>query len=107
VEVTPGQPRSADLFLHVIEVGDQTRRQMRPVEVMQQEGLAGVRLAAGGEDWEIMFRTQGDLGGHVRRRGRVSWDRELAAAVQPQSGIEAAREEAARGGLGHGPGKDR
>ena len=105
VEVTPGQPRSEDVFLHVIEVGDQTRRQMRPVEAIQQEGLAGVRLAARGADWEITFRTQGDLGGHLRRRGPVAWDRDLATTVQPQSGTAAARGGSHDSPLGWGAGK--
>lgn len=100
VEVTPGQPRSEDVFLHVIEVSDQTRQHMRPVEVIHQEGLAGVRLAARGESWEITFRTQGELGGHVRRRGTVAWDRDLATTVQPQAGIRAARSPASDRGRG-------
>ena len=90
VEVTPGQPRTEDVFLHVIQVGDQRLDAMDPVELIQGDGMCGARLAIGGHTWEVTFRTTGDLAGHVKRTGTSGpLDRDLTTEVEPQSGIMA------------------
>ena len=90
VEVTPGSPRKEDVFLHVICASDQTREEMPPVALVEQPGLAGVRLESAGRKWEVTFRTRGELGGHLRCQGAGrELDRDLASAVQSQSGISA------------------
>ncbi len=92
VEVTPGQSRKTDLFLHVIQVGDQALKAMDPIELIERKEGAGVSIKAAGAHWEVVFNTEGRLGGHIRRTGRGHRiSRALTGAVQKQVGI-AARE---------------
>jgi heparin/heparan-sulfate lyase len=88
VEVTPAEPRKEDVFLHVIQVGDQQLAAMDPTTLIEEDGRCGVRLAVGQDTWEVMFHTTGDLGGHLRRTGAApAIDRPLTSAVQPQTGL--------------------
>ncbi len=89
IEVGPGALREEDVFLHVIEVGDQERTAMAPVEQIEGPGRAGARLTVGETTWEVTFATEGPLGGHIRRHGGSAppLDRPLTYQVQPQSGI--------------------
>jgi heparin/heparan-sulfate lyase len=87
VEVTPAASRKADLFLHVIQVGDQTLEAMDKVELLQGPQGRGVRVDAGDGVWEVVFSPTGPLGGHIRRIGGEPTDQPLASTVQPQSGI--------------------
>jgi len=88
VEVSPGAARKADVFLHVIQVGDQRLQQMDKAELLREEQRCGVRLNAGNQTWEVTFDTGGPLGGQIRRTGGPgTMDRPLTTAVQPQSGI--------------------
>lgn len=83
VEVTPGAPRAADVFLHVIEVGAQDRESMTATETIREGDRVGVKLG----DWQVLFDTADPLGGRIRRTGQAPLDEELARDVQPQSGI--------------------
>jgi hypothetical protein len=88
VEVTPGSPRKDDVFLHVIQVGDRNRLEMDAVTRVQQEGREGVRLRIGENTWQVIFNTQGALGGRIRRVGLQSnRDNEFTDRVQRQVGI--------------------
>jgi len=87
VEVTPAVPRKVDLFLHVIQVGNQTLKAMDNVELLQEPQSCGVRVNADDRVWEVTFSTTGPLGGHIRRTGDPTIDQPLATTVQPQSGI--------------------
>lgn len=88
VEVTPREPRKEDLFLHVIQVGDQQLAALAPTDLIEEDGRCGVRLTAGPDTWEVTFSTTGDLAGHLRRTGpRSAIDRPLTSAVQPQAGL--------------------
>ena len=88
VEVSPGAARTDDLFLHVIQVGGQTLDRMDSTELIQRDNLAGVRLKVGGKTWEVLFNTQGDLGGHIKLSGGDEpLDRALTTQVTPQVGI--------------------
>ena len=88
VEVSPGQPREDDLFLHVIQVGDQTMHAMDEVQLIRDDGSVGARISTAGEVCEVTFNTQGDLGGHIKLAGGpVQIDRALTEQVAPQVGI--------------------
>jgi heparin/heparan-sulfate lyase len=90
VEVTPREPRTDDLFLHVIQVGDQQLEAMDEVALIATARTAGARLSVGERTWEVTFDTTGELGGHVRRTGGgATIDTELTVTIQPQSGIMA------------------
>ncbi len=88
VEVTPTQPQQAEQFLHVIQVGDQQLARMDPVELLEQKRRQGLRLHTAGRTWEVMFDTEGPLGGSLRCVGvEVPIDRELTQEVQRQEGL--------------------
>ena len=88
VEVTPGEARADDVFLHVIQVGDRELESMDDLELIEAEGSCGVRLKTAEETWEVAFRSQGDLGGRIKRTGQSpTIDAELSTAVTPQTGI--------------------
>jgi heparin/heparan-sulfate lyase len=93
VEVTPSVAQRADVFLHVIQVGDQRMATMDETSVIHTETRCGVRLVDGGLIWEVTFDKEGHLGGHIRRAGGTRpIDVELTTVVQPQSGIMAGLE---------------
>ena len=90
MEVAPGRARREDLFLHVIEVGDNARlAAMSPVKRVRDERTAGVRIRSEGRTWTLCFAIDGDAGGHIRIEdaGRVVVDRTLAGDVAPQVGL--------------------
>jgi len=90
VEVTPGSPRQKDVFLHVIQVGDRTLEAIDGTELVEGDGVCGVRLRVGSEKWEVTFNAAGKLGGHVKRTGdRKNINADLATTVQRQVGIQA------------------
>jgi heparin/heparan-sulfate lyase len=90
VEVTPAVPRTDDVFLHVIQVGDQGLSSMDETSLVQTEGHYGVRVVTGSDTWEVTFDATGELGGRLKRSGKGrAIDRALSTSVQPQSGITA------------------
>lgn len=93
VEVSPGAERTEDVFLHVIQVGDQALDGMDATELIEGEGIAGVRVRIGERIWEVTFATTGNLAGHIRLiGGGQPLDRPLATEVTPQVGILATAE---------------
>ena len=92
VEVTPEKPRKEDLFLHVIEVGDQTLAATDDAQLIHNEQACGVRLKTCTGNWEVTFATQGELAGRLRRTGGPEeLDVVLASTVESQSGIMVAK----------------
>ncbi|MHC4511108.1 MAG: hypothetical protein ACYTAO_19525, partial [Planctomycetota bacterium] len=90
LEVTPGAPRKQDVFLHIIQVGDQKLDAMDEMTLLQEEDECGVRLTAGNQKWEVTFNSAGRLGGHIRRFGGPdNISAPLATTVQRQIGIQA------------------
>ena len=89
IEVSPGAPRTQDVFLHVIEVGDQTVEAMTDAELIEGEGTVGVSFAADDATVRVTFATDGDAAGHIviERDGQAVVDRELTREVQPQAGL--------------------
>jgi len=90
VEVTPGKKRKEDVFLHVIQVGERGLEKMDQVELIEAKGRSGVNVRASEAMWEVTFKSEGALGGYIRRVGagrRIN--RALATGVQGQVGIAA------------------
>jgi heparin/heparan-sulfate lyase len=90
VEVTPGNARQQDNFLHVIQVGDQDLRQMDMVKLIEEDNRCGVTITSGEHTWNVVFNSTGTLGGHISRSGNGSRiNRNLTNGVQKQVGIAA------------------
>ena len=91
VEVKPGAPRAEDVFLHLIQVGDQTLEAPAHAQLLEQDGQVGVRLDAGGKSVRVAFGASGSPSGHVRiAAGKDSLvDRDFTEDVMPQAGLGA------------------
>jgi heparin/heparan-sulfate lyase len=90
VEVTPGAPRKNNVFLHVIQVGDQQLERTDEAELLQTRDTCGVRLTVDGRMWEVTFNSKGELGGHIKRTGSSRGiDSKLTTEVLQQVGIAA------------------
>ena len=91
VEVTPGAPRTEDVFLHLIQVGNETLEEMCEAELVGEEGSVGVQFAVGDRSVRLSFATEGEAAGHIRiaRGDEVLGDRDLTREVTPQQGLAA------------------
>ncbi len=91
MEISPTSPRTDDVFLHLIEVGDQTLAAMGEAELVREEGSVGVEFTALDKSVRITFGTEGDAAGHIRiaRGDEVLADQDLTPEVTPQRGLAA------------------
>ena len=106
VEVSPKAQRAADVFVHVIRVGDKTLKDFDAVEAVEgaaggggagaavagapgggAAGRAGVKIKTPAGEAIILFDTAGEPGGHITLPGPQKTDQELTRKVQPQSGL--------------------
>lgn len=89
VEVTPAKPAAADLFLHVIQVGNDREPRMIETRVIEDPATFGAAFDYQGQHWEIRFNRDGAPGGSIRieKDGRVLENRPLRSDVEPQGGI--------------------
>jgi len=89
VEVSPGTPRAEDLFLHLIQVGDQTLEAPARAQLIEQDGQVGMRFDAGGRSVQVTFGARGRASGHIKiGAGEDALvDGDLAEVVTPQSGL--------------------
>lgn len=88
IEVTPGNPRKSDVFLHVIQVGDQQLAAMDQTTLLETDDTRGVSLTTNSGIWEVAFNSTGELGGHIKRSGesrRINAG--LTTEVLKQTGI--------------------
>jgi Heparinase II/III-like protein len=84
VEVVPGNPRIEDVFLHLIQVGDQGMQRMSNAQVTSGVDSESVTFDAGDRSVTIQFRRTGDLAGHIaiKRGGKTVLDRDLTKQVE-------------------------
>jgi hypothetical protein len=90
VEVSPSAPRTDDVFLHLIQVGDRNAlEKMVPCELVREGGRVGVHFEAGERDVRVLFATAGGAAGHLRIAGPggVLIDRDLTQEIMPQVGL--------------------
>ncbi len=89
IEVSPGAARTDDIFLHLIEVGDQTLGRMVDATLEQTDDAVAVTFTHGAGTVTLRLNTTGDIGGSIRietPEGTVV-DRPLTNDVMPQQGI--------------------
>lgn len=89
VEVSPKTPKTEDVFLHLIEVGDKSLSKMPNAELIEEEAAIGVRFQAGEKTTIVKFSKTGKAAGSVKIeiRDTVLIDQPLTQAVAPQSGL--------------------
>ena len=83
IEVTPGEKRTEDVFLHVLYAAGRTTEGMPPVERIERGGRIGVRIAPGTRRVELTFARGGAVSGRIRITDgdQVLIDRELVDYV--------------------------
>jgi len=89
VEVKPGAPRADDVFLHLIQVSDQTVTKMAESRVSDLGEHIALTFKAGARTCTIGLNKTGNIGGHIRieEGGQAVIDKDLARDIQPQTGL--------------------
>ncbi len=89
MEISPSDPRKNDIFVHLIQTGDQAAGRMTDSSPVSENGRKGVRFTDGGREITVTFATEGPPAGHVTVRSGSStvFDRDLTKKVMPQSGL--------------------
>ena len=89
LEVTPGEARAGDVFLHVLHAADASTESMPPTELLTEADRVGAEIRVGGRTFQVWFGTEGEPGGHVHiaSADKVVLDQPLTQAVQAQSGV--------------------
>jgi len=89
MEVKPGTAREEDVFLHLIQVGDQTLEAMSDTQVATTDNRATVIFDTVDKSVILSFATTGDVSGHITitKAGQVLVDRDLTRQVMPQEGL--------------------
>lgn len=84
VEVSPGTARTADVFLHLIQVGDLALSSMAQNQVTEDADSAEVTFDAGSRTVSLRFAKSGSVGGHITIEdgGQPAVDRDLTSQVQ-------------------------
>jgi hypothetical protein len=94
VEVKPGSARTNDVFLHLIQVGDQSLQSMSDAQVSSaDDGTVNLTFDASGRTVTLLLPTAGDVGGHIRiaEGDQTLVDQPLTQDVTPQEGLAATR----------------
>jgi len=68
MEVMPSEPAMDNVFLHLIQVGDQSVNSMVNSTALTNGGKAGLKFAYQDKEYEIMFNVKGDIGGRLSIR---------------------------------------
>jgi hypothetical protein len=90
VEVRPGSARTDDVFLHLIQVGDQSLQSMSDAQVRTDaDGVVTLTFDASGRTVTLLLPTSGESGGHIRivEGEEVLADRPLTDQIMPQEGL--------------------
>ena len=89
VEVSPGEARTDDVFLHVLHGADVAAEAMPPAELLEDGDRVGAEIRFGRKVCRIWFGADGEPSGHVRITSaeNVVLDQPLTQAVQAQSGV--------------------
>ena len=85
VEVSPGAPRQADRFLHVMHVTDASRDAAPVAQVVEGQEAVFATWVDGDRMYAVEFAATGPVAGRVRvTDGDDTFERDLARDVQPQ-----------------------
>ncbi|MEN6644148.1 MAG: heparinase II/III family protein [Armatimonadia bacterium] len=91
LEVKPGAARAEDVFLHLLQVGDNKLEGMTEGKVETRDGQAVLRFEAAGKQVTVTLATSGPVGGAIKieQGGKVLVERALTETVMAQEGVAA------------------
>ena len=71
-------------FLNVLQTCDRDTPEMAPCERVDGNGMVGAKVKVAGKAVEVLFRTNGEVGGHIaiRNAGNRIVDRALTTAIE-------------------------
>ncbi|HUV39661.1 MAG TPA: heparinase II/III family protein, partial [Planctomycetota bacterium] len=83
IDVGPGEARTDDVFLHVLQATDAGKPRTFTAETFRKGGSVGVRVKRGSRTFEVLFATAGAPGGHLTivEDGKPLTDKDLATQV--------------------------
>ncbi len=89
VEVSPGVPRTEDLFLHLIQAGDSGLKRMAESKLIRKDGRVGLRFRYAASEWEVLFGSDGPASGRItlKKNGVIQIQQEFTHEVMRQSGL--------------------
>ncbi len=89
LEVKPGAPRQLDIFLHLLQVGDQSMDTMTPVRLQRESDIILLEFQAHDKYVTLRLPTQGAVGGHIKimQGGKILKEADLTQSVLPQAGL--------------------
>ncbi len=89
MEISPGEPRKEDVFLHLIQVADQSQSEMVESKLIESNGKIGVHFQADEQTNTVTFGLEGDPSGHIRieNEAGILIDKALSQKVMPQKGL--------------------
>ena len=89
MEGSPGEASKEDVFLHLIQTGDNSTETMIEAVAIEEDGTVGVRFIVDGKTVSVTFGTEGSPSGHVnvKRGNSTEMDKDLTTTVMPQSGL--------------------
>ncbi len=89
MEVSPETPKKEDIFLHLIQVGDQTQSSMVESELIENNDSIGVQFEANDKTVTATFSKSGNAAGYIKisRGNKTIIDQNLTEKVNPQVGL--------------------
>lgn len=65
MEVTPGIARAEDVFMHIIQVGDESLTSLPATETFETNSEIGAEFIYGGKTWRLAFDRSADYGCNI------------------------------------------
>ena len=89
MEVSPANPATDDIFLHLIQVGDSSLSSMIGSKPVRTGNRTGVKFSYKDKEYEVMFNTKGEAGGKisVSRNNRCILEEDFTDKVKSQKGL--------------------
>ena len=89
IEVRPPNTHADDIFLHLIQVGDASLKEMSDSKSLTTDEMAGVRFSHENKEYEVMFSTSDEAGGKISiiENGQNILEEEFTNQVKQQKGL--------------------
>lgn len=65
MEVSPGTARAEDVFMHIIQVGDESLTSLPATETFETNSEIGAEFIYGGKTWRLAFDRSADYGCNI------------------------------------------
>lgn len=89
IEVTPGESKTDDIFLHLLQVGDTSLQSMANSTPLKRDDMLGLRFTHENKEYEILFFVKEQGGGRITisQNGQKILEEDFTDKVKPQQGL--------------------